>query len=490
MTKNKILIADDEMIIAQDLKTSLTHFGYEVPAVVSSGKEAIKSAENINPDLVMMDINLKGEVPGIEAAERIQTSFDIPIVFMTAFLDENMMQKAAATRPYGYLVKPFNERELLSTIQNAFFKKKMDNELKESERKYKKLFEQSNDAVFIHTFDGKILDVNNRACKMLDYSREKMLASLVTDFRPDDAKEGAIDYLKLIREKGALRFESKFQRSDKSLIFVEISASIIDQEQGIIQGIVRNITNRKKVEQNQIKLIKDLENANRELKEYAYVTSHDLKAPLRAINTLANWLSIDYADKFDEKGKENLKLLLGRAKRMHHLIDALLEYSKIENIGQKLNKIDLNSFLQRIIKELSIPDKIKISVECDLQEIIFDCSSLKQIFNALLSNSLKFMDKAKAKIIIKCYERKEFWEFSVSDNGPGIDKKYFNKIFQIFQTLQPRDEFESTGIGLALIKKILDIHNGKIWVESEVGKGSTFYFSIPKLSPDGNLRNF
>lgn len=224
----------------------------------------------------------------------------------------------------------------------------------------------------------------------------------------------------------------------------------------------------------------ELEAANRELQSFAYVVSHDLKAPLRAISRLAQWVRDDYADAVNAKGQEMLTLLVGRVKRMDDLINGILEYSRIGRIHNAIGTIDLNLLLVEILDSLAPPEYIQITIAPNLPIMIADRTRITQIFQNLLSNAIKFMDKPQGHITVNCQDGGSSWIFSIADNGPGIEMKHHERIFQIFQTLQSRDEVESTGIGLTLVKKIVEWYGGKIWLESAVGQGSTFFFSIPK----------
>jgi signal transduction histidine kinase len=223
-----------------------------------------------------------------------------------------------------------------------------------------------------------------------------------------------------------------------------------------------------------------LKYANQELKDFAYIASHDLKAPLRGIKTLAEWIAADYADKFDDAGKEQFRLLTNRVDRMHNLIDGILQYSRVGRIREKPVKINLNTLIADIIDMLALPKNIEIVIENTLPDITFEETRIRQVLQNLISNAVKYMDKPQGKISIGFTDEADHWKFSLSDNGPGIDEKYYDKIFRIFQTLAPRDNFESTGIGLALVKKIVELYGGKVSVVSEVGQGSTFFFTILK----------
>ena len=245
----------------------------------------------------------------------------------------------------------------------------------------------------------------------------------------------------------------------------------------------KEIVERKRAETKLTSLLDEIKNVNKELQSFAYVVSHDLKAPLRGISTLAEWLASDYADKFDESGKEQIKLLLGRVERMHNLIDGILQYSRAGTAKEEKATVNLNELVKEVISMVAAPPNIEITVEGQLPVLECQQTRVMQIFQNLLSNAVKYIDKPKGQIKIGCMEEGDFWKFSVADNGPGIESKYFEKIFQLFQTLAPREESASagsTGIGLTVVKKIVELYGGKVWLESEIGKGTTFFFTLPK----------
>lgn len=237
---------------------------------------------------------------------------------------------------------------------------------------------------------------------------------------------------------------------------------------------------RDRAEKRLAKLIEDLQSVNKELKDFAYVVSHDLKAPLRAIKTLADWLATDYTDKLGQDGKEQIDLLISRVDRMHKLIDGILQYSRIGRRKESPIYIDLNELIPKIIETLDPADNIKIEVKNQLPTIFAEQSPIFHIFQNLLSNAVKYMDKPNGQIEVASTEQDGYWKFAVTDNGPGIEPKNFEKVFQIFQTLMPKDQMESTGVGLTIVKKIVETYGGRIWVESQLGIGSTFWFTLPK----------
>ncbi len=260
----------------------------------------------------------------------------------------------------------------------------------------------------------------------------------------------------------------------------------LEGEDAVLEAFV-DITERRQAEQELEKLNKDLESAvwelrraNKELKEFAYITAHDLKTPLRGIGTLADWISTDYADKFDEEGKKQVRLLVGKAKQMSALVDDILQYSRLGHSNPEKQKVDLNTIVSEVITGINPPENIETSIENELPALICEKTQIMQVFQNLLSNAVKYMDKPNGQIKVGCVEQDGFWKFSVADNGPGIDQKYFKKIFKIFQTLSSQNRVDSTGIGLSIVKKIVELNAGVVWVESKLGKGSTFFFTFPK----------
>ena len=223
-----------------------------------------------------------------------------------------------------------------------------------------------------------------------------------------------------------------------------------------------------------------LERSNKELKEFAHIIAHDLKVPLRGVNQLAEWTLEDYSEALDKKGKNNLELLKKRTKFMNEMIQSLLDYSKIGRDKHKEEDIDLNKTLDEVINSLSLPSNVKIVIENRLPKYKGDSGRVPQIFENLIGNAIKYGDKKEMVIKINCTPEDNQWKFSVSDNGPGIEENYFEKIFQIFETLDTKKTYKSMGIGLTIVKKIVETEGGKIWVESEAGSGTTFYFTLPK----------
>jgi len=369
-------------------------------------------------------------------------------------------------------------------------RKKTEKALRESELKFKTIFENAGGAIFIANNEtGKILECNSQAEQLLGCPRAEIIGMHQSKLHPEGEQEKYKEKFAAHVQKGhVVDFEGEVQYRNGRRTPVWIAAQCLKiGDKDVILGLFIDITERKKAEDVLEKLNTDLEltvrelrRTNKELQEFAYITAHDLKTPLRGIGTLAEWLSTDYADKFDEQGQKHVKLLAEKAKRADKLVDSILQYSSAGQFREEQEQVDLNTVLPEIICEIDPPENIKITLDNELPVLMCKKTHIRQVFHNLLSNAVKHMDKEKGQIKVGCLEENGFWKFSVVDNGPGIDRKYFKKIFKIFQMLSPTDETESTGIGLSIAKKIVKMNAGRIWVESNPGEGSTFFFTLPK----------
>ncbi|MEZ4888176.1 MAG: ATP-binding protein [Chitinophagales bacterium] len=233
----------------------------------------------------------------------------------------------------------------------------------------------------------------------------------------------------------------------------------------------------------QSKRIKEVEEelsyVNDELKNFAYIVSHDLKAPLRAIGSLTDWMITDYGDKLDKEGLEYLDLIKMRIVRMNNLIEGILQYSRAGKKMSKLKPMDLNKVVEEVLFMLNPPPHFQINIKNELPTVACEPTKVNQVFQNLISNAIKYNDKPVGILDIGYDEVDGTMHFYVADNGPGIEEKYHEKIFEIFQTLNARDDIESTGVGLTVVKKIIESNNGRIWLTSTLHEGTVFHFNLP-----------
>ncbi|MBD1892894.1 PAS domain S-box protein [Coleofasciculus sp. FACHB-SPT9] len=243
--------------------------------------------------------------------------------------------------------------------------------------------------------------------------------------------------------------------------------------------VTEQVRSRQEIEKKAEELVQmtqALERSNRDLDQFAYIASHDLKAPLRAIATLSEWIEEDLADKLTEDSREHLNLLRGRVHRMEALINGILQYSRAGRVQQQIEAVNVSSLLSEVIELLDPPPEVAIVVE-SMPTLQTERVPLQQVFMNLIGNAIKYAKRSDVCIQVGVRELGTYYEFSVADNGQGIEPEYHQKIWGIFQRLEARDKVEGTGIGLSVVKKIVESRGGRVWVESAAGAGATFRFT-------------
>lgn len=340
------------------------------------------------------------------------------------------------------------------------------------------------DAIIVIDERGRIEDFNHAAERIFGYAAAEVVGCNVSMLMPSPYREEHDGYIERYRRTGEKRIigvgrEVLGRRKDGEVFPLDLSVSEfrVGAERRYT-GIVRDISERKRVQARQAELVREVEAANEELRSFAYIASHDLKAPLRAIGSLADWISADYGDRFDEAGREQMGLLIGRVRRMDQLIDGILAYSRVGRVREERIEVELGPLLESVVDLLAPPPHIQVELG-PLPTVVVEPTRIQQVFQNLLSNAIRYLDKPRGRIEVGAEKGEGEWRFFVRDNGPGIAPRHQERIFLLFQTLQPRDRSESTGIGLALVKKIVEMYGGEVGLESEVGEGSTFYFSLP-----------
>ncbi|MEM1321739.1 MAG: PAS domain S-box protein [Bacteroidota bacterium] len=374
--------------------------------------------------------------------------------------------------------------KLWGTIQDITQQKNIDLALHETNKKYIDLFENMYDALLITNEEGRFVDANKAAQRLLGYSFKEITQLRIPQIiHPDDTEKSQRYLKKLLTQGYYSNYQGRIITKNGEVKFLQVNSNAVLDKNGKLIGsrdIARDITALKEAEVRREQLLKELEEANRDLKDFAYIVSHDLKAPLRAISSLAQWLAEDYSDRLDDNGKMQLQLLTSRVSRMHNFIEGILEYSRIGRVAVDREEVDLNLLVEEINDSLSPPSHFRIILVDQLPAIHAEKIRMKQIFQNLISNAIKYNDKEQGWVKISYKEQDDFHCFRVSDNGKGIEERYFEKIFQIFQTLQARDKFESTGIGLTIVKRIVQLYGGQIEPSSQPGKGTTFEFTLKK----------
>ncbi|MCX6693329.1 MAG: ATP-binding protein [Methanomicrobiales archaeon] len=345
--------------------------------------------------------------------------------------------------------------------------------LKESEVRLKRILHAIQAGIIIVDAEThSIIAVNAKALDLIEAPEEAVIGATCYQFICPN-KEGNCPITDL--DQVVNNQEQVLIRSDGVSIPILKTAVpiVIDDRMTVLESFV-DIRERKEQEER-------LAAANRELKDFAYIVSHDLKAPLRGISALSEWISDDYGEVLGEKGKEQINLLKGRVVRMQQLIDGVLAYSRVGRLEEEVVEIDLVRLIGEIVDNMSLNPQITITIDGDLPVVLAGATSISQIFENLLTNAVKYMDKPVGRIVVAAEECEDLWTFSVRDNGPGIDPRHHERIFQIFQTAHQRGDVESTGVGLTIVRKIVERYGGRIWIESTPREGSTFIFTLPAI---------
>jgi len=386
----------------------------------------------------------------------------------------------------------------LVSVTDVSARHKAEEMLRESEKSYLGLFNSVTEAIYIQSQDGVFIDVNNGVEQMYGYTREELIGK-TPEFLNAPGKNDLPEIKQMIAEvfdTGKPRqFEFWGLRKNGEIFPKEVIANkgrYFGKE--VIVVTARDISERKNAEQEIIKLNESLERrveertaqleaVNKELEAFSYSISHDLRTPLRALDGFANFLLEDYSMALDAEGKRLLQVIIDNANKMGFLIDDLLAFSRLNRYSIRISKINMHSMAQVVFEELTAGDP---NTQIDFRlhpipEAFGDAAMVKQVWMNLIGNAIKYTSKKPARVIeISCEKNGMDKIYKVSDNGAGFNMAYYNKLFGVFQRLHTVREFEGTGIGLAIVNRIIQRHNGQVWAEGEVNNGASFYFTLPE----------
>ncbi|UPT65271.1 MAG: PAS domain S-box protein [Sphingobacteriales bacterium JAD_PAG50586_3] len=296
-----------------------------------------------------------------------------------------------------------------------------------------------------------------------------------------DIMHGKKDEIRAAYEGNVVHFTWSVTHNYNEYYFENFIFPDESNAEAALVGFAIDVTKDKQRENKLQESYDSLERINTELDQYAHIVSHDLKAPLRAINNLSTWIEEDLGEIVNEGAKKNFEMMRGRIHRMEMLINGILEYSRAGRQHSKPEVFNTYEMVKDIVSVLSPSEDYTFTIQSDMPEIESDRLKIEQVFSNFISNAIKYNHNPNPEIKIGFKDSDTRYTFFVQDNGPGIDAEYHEKIFVIFQTLNARDKVESTGVGLAIVKKIVEEAGGNVWIESEVGKGATFFFNVPKL---------
>ncbi|WP_299260248.1 PAS domain-containing sensor histidine kinase [uncultured Aquimarina sp.] len=331
---------------------------------------------------------------------------------------------------------------------------------------------------------GKIIQTNRAFQNLLKYSKEELDQMEVKDISLIEEYSDAAESMDKLNKGEIEHFtvNKRYLKKDGSIFWAKTSVAGVHNSQGEMKyqvALVEDITEQLNLEKQREELLDTLEKSNQELNDYAHIVSHDLKSPLRSINALVHWIKEDYKEELKGSGLDNIALIEKTLEKMEGLISGILNYSGAGNKDNLNNQsIDLNTIIQDIKNTIFVPKHVNIFIKNKLPNIQGDRTRIQQLFQNIISNAVNYIDKEEGIVEVAHVEKDSFYIFSIKDNGIGIKKEYHEKIFKIFQSLGKSEN--STGIGLSIVKKIIDLYEGDVWLESEPGVGTTFYFSLKK----------
>ncbi|PPS42672.1 response regulator [Chroococcidiopsis sp. TS-821] len=505
MSKASILIVEDELLVAKDIQNRLTKFGYAVVGVVCSGKEAINKAIEKNPDLILMDIHLKGELDGIEAARLIYDDLNIPIVYLTANADDSTLERAKTTEPFGYILKPFKEKELKTTIEITLTKHQIEKKLRQSERWLATVLKSIGDAVITSDACGTVTFMNPVAESLTGWTQEEAYGRDATEiFNITNGVSGQkvdspiIQALKQGTTVGIAE-ETLLITKNGTAIPIDDSAAPIRDDKGNITGAVlvfRDITERqqaKEARQKQIeqeRLVAQLEKLNQLKDDFLSTVSHELRTPIANMKMAIQMLLLSSNN--IEKSRRYLEILQAECTRETELINDLLDLQRLELATYPIllaEAIHLNDWATKIIKPFAHRSEqrqqiLQVNISPNLTPLVSGRASVERILVELLNNACKYTPAGgKIVLTISQIDARSPEEvasntdlsrvktiFSV-ENQAEIPQEQLPRIFEKFYRIPQSDRWQQggTGLGLALVQKLVEHLQGTINVTSAQG---------------------
>jgi PAS domain S-box-containing protein len=502
MPNTRIFIVEDEGIVAADIEDHLKRLEFDVAGNAASGEDAVSRVAEARPDLVLMDIVLRGEMDGLEAARQIREQFDIPVVFLTSHADPSTFRWASRTEPFGYVLKPFDERELRITIEMALYRHRAEQRLRQMERWLATTLNSIGDGVIATDIQGRLTFMNPVAQQLTGWPLVDALGrDCMEVFQAIEAGTGQPvpnPVLRAIEEGVVIQLEphTLLRGRGGRVLPIDDTAAPIRDDDGNVTGAVlafRDRTERLRAEEEVRQLNEQLEQrvrlrtaeldaVNQELESFSYSVAHDLRAPLRVIQGFADLLAERQAQTADTEGQRMVSIVSESARRMGQMVDEFLNLAMLSRQAPNLRTVRMTELVHAVLEELQVATRqpaaeVKVG---ELPVAVGDEGLLRQVWMNLLSNAVKFTGKtAVPRIEVSGRLEGEEVSYCVRDNGAGFDMRYAQRLFSAFYRMHPPAEFEGTGVGLSIVSRIVRRHGGRVWAEAEVGRGASFYFALP-----------
>lgn len=498
MAHKQILIVEDESIIAYDIKRSLEGMGYRVAAVSASGQDAIDKARELKPDLILMDVVLQGRINGIDAAVIIHSTLDIPVVYLTSYADDEIIEKINATEPYGYILKPFEERELHSVIEIALHKHAKDTELKTEQEWIPAAKKSIFEAVLLVDLDGRIKTANRSALSLTGCTMDEIVGKKAGMFLNDEADNSICSTVlsEIQDKKTVVCSNGNYRNKHGKNIPVRVTASLVNEnESGYIVLIITDMTEQKMAMTAIEQAMEVDEIAKRTKYEFMANINHELRTPMNGISAMTDLL---LETDLNDLQKKYLDIIRQSADAMMSIVNNILDFSETESGRVCSGNMDFNltAVLDSAVRKFSFRAQekdIHISTYIDNNvpvELTGDREHLLKIIEHLIDNAIKFTPKGNVQVSVKRNSvelpiadivngQSLSLHFSVTDSGSCISKDKLERIFESFTQADGSNtrKYGGTGLGLSIAGNLVKMLKGKIWVECEPDSGNAFHFT-------------
>ncbi|WP_396192780.1 PAS domain S-box protein [Flavobacterium sp.] len=465
---NAVIICDKDGKIEWVNNSFENITGYKLAEVIGKTPGSILQGEESNPDTVKY---LRDQIKAGES-------------FNCEILNYSKSKKKYWIRIQGQPLKDKNGEliKYFATEEDISLEKNYYESIKSEKEKYSNIIANMNMGLLEVDNHDTILLANQSFCEMSGYTLLDLIGTKASDLLSNISDKKVIQTKNEMRSSGISdSYEVTAKTKDGQTKFWMISGAPNYNVNGEIVGSIGvhlDITQQKSLELQKEQLLARLEKQNEQLNEYAQIVSHDLKSPLRSIHSLISWIKEDNIGEFSPQSVEYLKMIESKVEKMDHLIHGILTYSKIDTLDLANEKINLNDVIDNIINIIHIPDNIKVTIVSKLPTIVADKYRIQQLFQNLIGNAVTYIDKPNGLVEVDFTEEEEHFIFSIKDNGPGIALENQEKIFKVFQSFTKNEK--STGIGLSIVKRIVDNYKGEIWIESQLTLGTTFFVKLPK----------